>query len=443
VALTLFSFLWAASSLFHVASYRQWTGAPLIIVTSALVLLRPSSTAALFTLAAAHLAQTAWESPFVPNHQLFGALVNGAFVAGIAVLALQRRGRAARVDRGELFEAIAPAVRLALLVLYFFAFLHKLNTDWFDLEVSCGAELYAAVRQQVPFLPGSAPWNRLAVYGSLAIEAIIPLLLTFARTRHVGILTGAGFHWLLALHPFHAFYNFSSMLFALFMLFVAPSVVHAAFGGARERRIRWMSWSFAALFGVCYLVNRVGVDTGSAPTDVFIYLFALGALLLAAGFLLPLRGRAWGAAAAGAFRLPRPFLAALPLLVFLNGLTPYLGLKTEGAWAMFSNLRTENGRSNHLFVPVSIQLFDYQRDLVQVTRSSDNFLQAVARRRQLVPYFEVRRRAQVIVRYDRNGVTYGYGRVADDPAFFPVSLVEAKLLRFRPVTPGTRQTCLH
>eukprot|EP00746_Dinoflagellata_sp_MGD_P141816 gnl/MRDRNA2_/MRDRNA2_74861_c0_seq3.p1 gnl/MRDRNA2_/MRDRNA2_74861_c0~~gnl/MRDRNA2_/MRDRNA2_74861_c0_seq3.p1 ORF type:complete len:323 (+),score=31.97 gnl/MRDRNA2_/MRDRNA2_74861_c0_seq3:118-969(+) len=56
----------------------------------------------------------------------------------------------------------------------------------------------------------------------------------------------------------------------------------------------------------------------------------------------------------------------------LNGSAPYLGIKTQGTWTMFSNLRVENGSSNHFVVPVSFQIFDELRDIVYV--NSTNFM---------------------------------------------------------------------
>ena len=38
---------------------------------------------------------------------------------------------------------------------------------------------------------------------------------------------------------------------------------------------------------------------------------------------------------------------------------------------MFSNLQTENGRTNHLIVPAGIQITNWQYDLVEIIDSSD------------------------------------------------------------------------
>ena len=52
-------------------------------------------------------------------------------------------------------------------------------------------------------------------------------------------------------------------------------------------------------------------------------------------------------------------------LAFAVGLAPHVGLKNVQSYAMFSNLHTGRGASNHLFVPASWQVFDYQKDLAE------------------------------------------------------------------------------
>merc|ERR1712113_392661 len=54
----------------------------------------------------------------------------------------------------------------------------------------------------------------------------------------------------------------------------------------------------------------------------------------------------------------------------LNGASPYLGLKTQYTWSLFSNLRVEDGVSNHLFIPASSQLFGYTGECVTVMKTN-------------------------------------------------------------------------
>jgi hypothetical protein len=53
-------------------------------------------------------------------------------------------------------------------------------------------------------------------------------------------------------------------------------------------------------------------------------------------------------------------------MVICLGLTPYLGIRTYPALAMFSNLRTEGGLSNHAFIRDDLDFLGWQRDYVTV-----------------------------------------------------------------------------
>lgn len=56
-------------------------------------------------------------------------------------------------------------------------------------------------------------------------------------------------------------------------------------------------------------------------------------------------------------------------LALLNSVSPYLGIKTQATWTMFSNLRVEGGVSNHFLIPSSFQLFGYTSECITVTRT--------------------------------------------------------------------------
>jgi hypothetical protein len=87
-----------------------------------------------------------------------------------------------------------------------------------------------------------------------------------------------------------------------------------------------------------------------------------------------------------------PALLFFPLCAVLNGLCPYLGLKTETSFAMYSNLRTEAGQSNHLIVRKPLSLADYQTNLVRIVDSSDEVLAKAAAQGLPIPLIEVRKR---------------------------------------------------
>ena len=100
-------------------------------------------------------------------------------------------------------------------------------------------------------------------------------------------------------------------------------------------------------------------------------------------------------------------LWVIPLVVVLNGLSPYVGLKTETSWAMYSNLRTEV-HPNHFVVPASAKLFGYQDDLVEILATSLPALQEYVGGDVRLTFFEFRRICgaatnDFAVSYRRNG----------------------------------------
>jgi hypothetical protein len=149
----------------------------------------------------------------------------------------------------------------------------------------------------------------------------------------------------------------------------------------------------------------------------------------------------------------RPALSPMlifPLLVTFNGMCPYLGLKTESAFAMYANLRTEGSVNNHLFMP-RLKLAGYQDDLVELVGSSDMELRQEARDGYGWTYFELRRKLSRVrnnsfwVTFKRNGVeqTLRYATQKDDPAFGPLPWYERRLLYFRDVQLAGPQKCGH
>jgi hypothetical protein len=135
-------------------------------------------------------------------------------------------------------------------------------------------------------------------------------------------------------------------------------------------------------------------------------------------------------------------------VVFLNGASPYLGLKTEHSFAMFSNLQTEGDEWNHLIVPPAVQVFDLQDDLVEIVESSDAHLTDLGQRRLKKVWLEFRRyllyRPDTSVTYRRGGVEYRVQRCGDDPALSePLPLLVRKLFWFRSVSPADENHCKH
>ena len=63
-------------------------------------------------------------------------------------------------------------------------------------------------------------WSHLVPFGVAGTEMSIPILLSMRRTRYIGVVVGLVFHGLIALDQAHLFSDFSSVLVALFVLFL-------------------------------------------------------------------------------------------------------------------------------------------------------------------------------------------------------------------------------
>jgi hypothetical protein len=135
----------------------------------------------------------------------------------------------------------------------------------------------------------------------------------------------------------------------------------------------------------------------------------------------------------------------IPALIFVNGMSPYLGLKTQTSFSMFSNLRTEGGITNHILLPTSMQLNNLQKDLVEVVDTDLDELKPFISDNQVVPYFEFKRitseaNKNFYINYIRNKQIQSV-KVIDGISNKPELLVQhnwflAKLVRFRAVDKG-------
>ena len=217
----------------------------------------------------------------------------------------------------------------------------------------------------------------------VAIESSVPILLVVRRTRRFGVLVAIGFHWLLALDRTHQFVDFSSILTVLFLLFLAPEVlaglVHRA-GRVRARlAARWSSGP--ELVRLFLLVAAAGVVvTAAGPNSwtvvgslrevaVFGWIVVGAATFVFVAVTAPQRPRhRRRRLLAGSLR---PWMLVIPAIALLNGLTPYLEVKSAFGWNMYSNLAVVDGDSNHLVVRSGLPLSDGHHRLVAIVETND------------------------------------------------------------------------
>ena len=465
--LYLFSFAWAVASLLHCLSFGERLNLqhPFclgLVVAASLVIMFPQSVWLFLAMICFSMCNTLDWMPSVPNHILF------EFVANIGILSvlgwtlirqysqgLGTAALAAPATRAAMFDLFAPFVRVSLIIMYFYSVLHKLNTDYFNPDISCSTILLRGITNRLPSLTNSAFMGWAAIWGTLVFEALIPICLCFRRTRWAGILLGVSFHSLLSLHLGQGIYSFSGLLFALYLLFVPvqfPTTVQLYAQRLLGNSAQRLAFALRAL--VCLGVLGLIVSGRSAHA-----LFLIGlALLLIWGlihittYLLVFRNPAnEPERSADLFRIRPAVFWLIPALIFFNGMNPYLGLKTSTSFAMFSNLRTEGGISNHLLIKKPLYLTNLQNDLVDIKETNLDKLKVPITNQQLITYFEFRSiiskaKTNFYATYVRNGTLQTVrvvNGVSNQPELIkPYPWLVAKFVRLRLVDKGPC-TCKH
>ncbi len=458
-ALPLFSVLWALAGIWHLLGNPLTASAPaqlLLTAGAGAVLWRPGQAGPLVVLALGGLATMWTEAPLLGNHWLLAALVDLALLLAVGVGLL--RGRWA--DPTDLADRFLPVARLSVLAFYLFASFAKLNAAFFDRTVSCATFYFRESTDSLGLsglqLGGNAALEWTVIGTTAAVELAIPWLLIVRRTRHAGVVIGLAFHALLALDRTHQFFDFSSVLAALFLLFLPPSSgvwVAERVGSVRARLeladARAPHALHAALVALPVLAGAAvaldlltpaqALDVGWIPWQVFA-LVVLGASLRFLDQRPP-------APSTRALRVGHVTFLLVPLLVVANGLTPYLELKTGFGWNMYANLRTVDGETNHYLVRRTLPLTDAHADLVHVISSDDAGLVRYRDSGHSLTWQQLRSylssHPDVRLTYRRGNQTVSLARAADDPELVrPLPTWQEKLQLFRAVDEQSPERCM-
>ncbi|MBA3421592.1 MAG: HTTM domain-containing protein [Thermoleophilaceae bacterium] len=453
----LFALLFALSLILH----QLWWGGFEVLSPRFLVILaalwtvqRPTSVARFLAMVVAEVFSVALDMPDVGSHTLL-VLVSGACVlsyVGWTTLLTRRLP-----DAGMLFERIAPFLRVQLLVVYAAAAIAKMNTGFFDGEVSCAVALSGQVAWFDPSLLDGSWRIAPSIWGTVAIEVALPVLLAVPRTRLLGLVVGGGFHTVLALVGNVPFSALAVALYVAYLPDDTPSRLRSLAAGRPAlgrwaRRARRLSGSRAALpvavgcwlaaaviFSFEPVAGRALISNGTRLVLVLV--------VLATGTVLALALTRGGPRvyAARSLRLGHPVFAVGILLLVANSLSPYLGLKTESSFTMFSNLQTEDGYWNHAFIPEAVRVFPYQDQLVRVTDSDDRALEERSLDGTRLVRFELERYLR-----SHPGTTATYATAAageatqtavPNSAATPATAILDRLVKFRAVRPPERAGC--
>jgi len=409
------------------------------VVAALWALLSPASVGRFAAMLAAEVVSVARDMPAVGSHTLLVA-VAGASVLACAAPGVRRSGRPPRP--GELFEQIAPFLRGSLLLVYAAAALAKLNTDFLDAATSCAVAMSRQVAWFDPDLLDGSWRASPAIWGTLLVEASLPVLLAVRRTRRLGLLAGVTFHAVLALA---GNVPFSALALAFYVAFLprdTPARLRRLTAAAEPRLARVAGWSARrAAFGVLVALWVAAAALFDAEPALGRAVIANGTRVLvagaavAAGVLLVLARPAATGAVSGR-GLGHPALALGIAILAANALSPYLGFKTESSFTMFSNLRTEAGHWNHLVIPEAVRVLRFQDRLVRIADTNDPRLERRGSRGGLLVYAELERYLRGNSQVRAVAVRGQAGPAAVTPS--PTPLLD-KVAKFRDVpAPGER-----
>lgn len=467
-----FAALFGLSALFHVLNAgpalrmfsdptaESWWYVGLSVCGLALVLL-PARAERASGVAGAALAvlvlATVWvEAPLLGNHWLVSGLVALGILLAVAHSAVTHRRRSWELA-SDLF---VPVTRSVFFVFYAFSALAKINRSFLDPTVSCANFFAQDTARSLGWgsasMTGSGFWEHLLPVVVIGVEIGVLVMLSFPRSRLWGVIVAVLFHGVIALNGNHPFADFTSLVYAFMVLFL-PGDFFVWLRGWLGARIR------AAVIAVRVVVAlamtllltlhglRLGPSWWRVSDDLKDSVWrVIGAACLVVIVAYALLGRR----RTQAERLPGPacavprvrWLLVVPALAVLNGLTPYVGVKTGNSWNMYSNLVTAEGYENSLVVPVVWRWTDRQDDLVRILDSGDPALDDFSRNGYLVPWTNLRdylsRVGPTRIRYvrltDRGSSDNGSDSVVQvddtslDPSLSrPLSSWERRLFAFR------------
>ena len=238
-----FTFLLGWGVLLHKLAKSDFvTSMPSLLTTAAAITLvfRPRSVVALSALFVGIIGQVVIGFDLFGNHWPFLALL------GIVWLAMVVR-RWSMQRRWPILASVGPSfltvTRYAVVAMWAVVVLHKANRGFFALPESCAVRLYEQSRRLLVALPPIDQWWPASLPPSVfAVEAAIAIGLLWPRARTLAVPLAVAFHVLSGA----AVPSFAGVAFALYVPFIRPDLLGAAFGWVadlHQRRplVRWIA----------------------------------------------------------------------------------------------------------------------------------------------------------------------------------------------------------
>jgi hypothetical protein len=450
--------------------------------------------------------------PGVPNHANIMIYCNILMI--VAMIYSFARYRVFATDN-DYFEMIRPVLRASLILIYCLAGFHKLNSDFFNPQVSCAGAMLSKMLDVGSIVTSSIfsasaafvlaagalfiLWKRISgtylvtsriqvyilllilcagvgLYGALLLikprldipdlviaivlatavftilwELVGGLLLTIPKFQAPMLLVFVTMHAVLAMIGFN---DFSVLAFSLLFTFIPSSYYQIMNSYVNLRFPRLRIHRAHAYFAINLLGAILAVGVFGAHILYLQWVSGLSFILAALIFTWPIlsmifsssRRPVWGGVPVLNRHMPK-FMFVFLVLLFLYGMTSYLGLRTAGNFTMFSNLRTEGTSSNHLLLGSNpIKVWGYQEDVVRFMEIRHarglerNSLPVVEFRKRINEWTQAGRTVPVELEY--RGETYSTEDIVKDPVWRTEKRNwEMMLLDFRVIQPEGPNQC--
>jgi hypothetical protein len=331
---------------------------------------------------AVDFAVRVYRMPALWDHECWGLCTEISFVLAYAPCLLANRS----VALSE--SSFLSVVQWQFGMLYAAAAFWKLNTSFFDYQLSCGTLLllefvgaYIEPFVDIPvdiatLLAKAAPV--ITLLGEAGISIFMFLFATTKKPifRDIGVALAVGFHTMIFLLPLNAAGGFSAACLSRFICFFDSAAISRLFKTAADRKSIFLAAGVLAIVTVStlslvrYRMIDVLPDTGLTFAGLLIVLYI---------FLVGVQPSYFATVAPGS-GVPPPTnkLLLATIVVFTVAYAfvgPILGVQQMGASTMYGNMRNY-GPSNHYFVPTAILGDDilFGGGLVQVIDSSSDTL---------------------------------------------------------------------
>ncbi len=314
---------------------------PWVLFISAMTILWSNSTLSFITMLLAQISFAIYSLPDLQNHRYLALFVNIGLLLSY--------------NNKQFFNQKAIwIISRSLIVVYFFAAFHKVNSDFLNPTTSCATQFTKNIELLLPFIRYTIlDFGSIQIYGTIILEFILPVLLLFKRTWKYAAILAVLFHLSLTYDFIKLFINFSGIMIGLVTIITAKKSISSFYANPKIIRLLLLITTFSILspkyFGFEHFWHIFIVLT----VFMFFSIRSIVSILNKSS-----------AHNEDNLETSRSLIGCLLVgLLFINAASPYLNLKNRGAFNMYSNLQISNSYSNHLLIPRSIDLLQLGEDI--------------------------------------------------------------------------------